>query len=226
MIFSNREEAGKILGAKVKEKGYGKDSLVLGIPRGGVVVAKEVAKILKCELDIIIPRKLRSPFNPELAFGAISDDDSLVIDESLVSLLNISQEFIEQEKKTQLKEINRRRKKYNMDKLLPDMKGKTVILVDDGIATGATMKAGVISVKKKKPEKIIVAIPVASPQSVEELKEITDEVICLYAPSYFAAVGQFYTEFSQTSDDEVIEILKKISKRKREKFIKNNKQKI
>ena len=224
MIFSNREEAGKILGAKVKEKGYGKDSLVLGIPRGGVVVAKEVAKILKCELDIIIPRKLRSPFNPELAFGAISGDDSLVIDESLVSLLNISQEFIDQEKKTQLEEIKRRRKKYNMDKLLPDMKRKTVILVDDGIATGATMKAGVISVKKKKPEKIIVAIPVASPQSVEELKEITDEVICLYAPAYFAAVGQFYTEFSQTS--EVIEILKKISNRKREKFIKNNKQKI
>lgn len=223
MIFSNREEAGKILGAKVKERGYGKDSLVLGIPRGGVVVAKEVAKILKCELDIIIPRKLRSPFNPELAFGAISSDDSLVIDESLVSLLNISQEFIEQEKKTQLEEIKRRRKKYNMDKLLPDMKRKTVILVDDGIATGATMKAGVISVKKKKPEKIIVAIPVASPQSVEELKEITDEVICLYAPAYFAAVGQFYTEFSQTSDDEVIEILKKISNRKREKFIKNNK---
>lgn len=218
MTFLNREEAGKTLGAKVKEKGYGKDSLVLGIPRGGVVVAKEVAKILKCELDIIIPRKLRSPFNPELAFGAISDDDSLVIDESLVSLLNISQEFIEQEKKTQLEEIKRRRKKYNMDKLLPDMKGKTVILVDDGIATGATMKAGVISVKKKKPEKIIVAIPVASPQSVEELKEITDEVICLYAPSYFGAVGQFYMEFSQTSDDEVIEILKKISKRKREKF--------
>jgi len=216
MIFSNREEAGKILGAKVKEKGYGKDSLVLGIPRGGVVVAKEVAKILKCELDIIIPRKLRSPFNPELAFGAISDDDSLVIDESLVSLLNISQEFIEQEKKTQLEEIKRRRKKYNMDKLLPDMKGKTVILVDDGIATGATMKAGVISVKKKKPEKIIVAIPVASPQSVEELKEITDEVICLYAPAYFAAVGQFYTEFSQTSDDEVIEILKKIKEEKGE----------
>lgn len=216
MIFSNREEAGKILGAKVKEKGYGKDSLVLGIPRGGVVVAKEVAKILKCELDIIIPRKLRSPFNPELAFGAISDDESLVIDESLVSLLNISQEFIEQEKKTQLEEIKRRRKKYNMDKLLPDMKGKTVILVDDGIATGATMKAGVISVKKKKPEKIIVAIPVASPQSVEELKEITDEVICLYAPAYFAAVGQFYTEFSQTSDDEVIEILKKIKEEKGE----------
>lgn len=216
MIFSNREEAGKILGAKVKEKGYGKDSLVLGIPRGGVVVAKEVAKILKCELDIIIPRKLRSPFNPELAFGAISDDDSLVIDESLVSLLNISQEFIEQEKKTQLEEIKRRRKKYSMDKLLPDMKGKTVILVDDGIATGATMKAGVISVKKKKPEKIIVAIPVASPQSVEELKEITDEVICLYAPAYFAAVGQFYTEFSQTSDDEVIEILKKIKEEKGE----------
>lgn len=216
MIFSNREEAGKILGAKVKEKGYGKDSLVLGIPRGGVVVAKEVAKILKCELDIIIPRKLRSPFNPELAFGAISDDDSLVIDESLVSLLNISQEFIEQEKKTQLEEIKRRRKKYKMDKLLPDMKGKTVILVDDGIATGATMKAGVISVKKKKPEKIIVAIPVASPQSVEELKEITDEVICLYAPAYFAAVGQFYTEFSQTSDDEVIEILKKIKEEKGE----------
>lgn len=216
MIFSNRAEAGKILGAKVKEKGYGKDSLVLGIPRGGVVVAKEVAKILKCELDIIIPRKLRSPFNPELAFGAISDDDSLVIDESLVSLLNISQEFIEQEKKTQLEEIKRRRKKYNMDKLLPDMKGKTVILVDDGIATGATMKAGVISVKKKKPEKIIVAIPVASPQSVEELKEITDEVICLYAPAYFAAVGQFYTEFSQTSDDEVIEILKKIKEEKGE----------
>lgn len=216
MIFSNREEAGKILGAKVKEKGYGKDSLVLGIPRGGVVVAKEVAKILKCELDIIIPRKLRSPFNPELAFGAISDDESLVIDESLVSLLNISQEFIEQEKKTQLEEIKRRRKKYNMDKLLPDMKGKTVILVDDGIATGATMKAGVISVKKKKPEKIIVTIPVASPQSVEELKEITDEVICLYAPAYFAAVGQFYTEFSQTSDDEVIEILKKIKEEKGE----------
>jgi len=216
MIFSNREEAGKILGVKVKEKGYGKDSLVLGIPRGGVVVAKEVAKILKCELDIIIPRKLRSPFNPELAFGAISDDESIVIDESLVSLLNISKEYIEQEKKTQLEEIKRRRKKYKMDKLLPDMKGKTVILVDDGIATGATMKAGVISVKKKKPEKIIVAIPVASPQSVEELKEITDEVICLYAPAYFAAVGQFYTEFSQTSDDEVIEILKKIKEEKGE----------
>lgn len=207
MIFSNREEAGKILGAKVKEKNYGKDTLILGIPRGGVIVAREVAKVLDCKLDVIIPRKLRSPFNPELAFGAISDDESIVIDESLVSLLNISKEYIEQEKKTQLEEIKRRRKKYNMDKLLPDMEGKTVILVDDGVATGATMKAGVISVKKKKPEKILVAIPVASPQSVEELKEMADEVICLYAPAYFAAVGQFYIEFSQTSDDEVINTL-------------------
>jgi len=209
MIFSNREEAGKILGTKVKEKNYGKDNIVLGIPRGGVVVAREVAAVLECKLDIIIPRKLRSQFNPELAFGAISDDKSIVIDESLVSLLNISEEYIEQEKKTQLEEIKRRRKKYKMDKSLPDIEGKTVILVDDGIATGATMKAGVISVKKKKPKKILVAVPVASPQSVEELKEMTDEVICLYAPAYFAAVGQFYTEFSQTSDDEVIEILKK-----------------
>jgi predicted phosphoribosyltransferase len=207
MIFSNREEAGKILGAKIKEKGYVKDCIALGIPRGGVIVAKEVAKAINCKFDIIIPRKLRAPFNPELAFGAISSDDSLVIDKSLVSLLNISEEYIEQEKQTQLDEIKRRRIKYKKGKPFPDVKGKIVILVDDGIATGATMKAGVISIRKKEPEKVVVAVPVASPQSVEELREMADEIICLYAPAYFAAVGQFYMEFPQTSDDEVIEIL-------------------
>ncbi len=207
MMFSNREEAGKILGAKIKEKGYVKDCIALGIPRGGVIVAKEVAESINCKLDIIIPRKLRAPFNPELAFGAISSDDSLVIDESLVSLLNISDEYIKQEKQTQLDEIKRRRIKYKKGKPLPDVKGKIVILVDDGIATGATMKAGVISIRKEEPEKVVVAVPVASPQSVEELREMADEVICLYAPAYFAAVGQFYMEFQQTSDDEVIEVL-------------------
>lgn len=206
-MFSNREEAGKILGAKIKEKGYVKDCIALGIPRGGVIVAKEVAESINCKLDIIIPRKLRAPFNPELAFGAISSDDSLVIDESLVSLLNISDEYIKQEKQTQLDEIKRRRIKYKKGKPLPYVKGKIVILVDDGIATGATMKAGVISIRKEEPEKVVVAVPVASPQSVEELREMADEVICLYAPAYFAAVGQFYMEFPQTSDDEVIEVL-------------------
>lgn len=206
--FSNRVDAGKRL-AKALKDFAGKDAVVLAIPRGGVIVGYEIADALDLPLDLIIPHKLGAPDNPELAIGAITEDGSKVIDSSIVAYLDVSYEYIEEESERQKREIERRLKMYRQGMPPRELKDKEVIVVDDGIATGSTMKAALVSVKNKGAKSITVAIPVGPPSTIEELKKLADNVICIYTPGYFQAIGQFYEDFSQTSDQEVIDLLKK-----------------
>lgn len=206
-MFKDREEAGKVL-AKGLEKYRGKNIIVLAIPRGGVVVAKEVAKNLNAELDLVISRKIGSPTDPEFAIGAVAPDRSVMLNKEVVKEIGVTKGYIERMARIEGIEIDRRMKKYRGRSELPDVKGKIVIIVDDGIATGFTMMSVVEFLKKMKPKKIIVAVPVASPNSVKELEEEVDEVICLESPFYFSAISQIYESFPQITDQEVIKLLK------------------
>jgi predicted phosphoribosyltransferase len=206
--FSDRVDAGKRLAAALTDF-RGKESVVLAIPRGGVVVAYQIAEALDLPLDVIIPHKLGAPDNPELAIGAVAEDGSAVLDKQLIAYLGVDNRYIEQEKQRQREEIERRLKVYRQSMAQRELKGKDVIVVDDGIATGSTMKAALLSVKNQGAKSVTVAIPVGPPSTIEELKRFADRVICLYTPEYFQAIGQFYNDFNQTTDEKVIELLKK-----------------
>jgi putative phosphoribosyl transferase len=206
-FFTDRIDAGKRLASALK--GFsGKKGIVLAIPRGGVVVGFEIARALNLPLDVIIPRKIGAPENPELAIGAVAEDGSAILDNQLIKYLNVSKEYVEIETKRQKHEIGRRLKLYRQDASYPDLKGLDVIVVDDGIATGSTMKAALASVKNRRASSVTVAVPVGPPSTIEELEKIADRVVCLYTPEYFQAIGEFYSDFSQTSDEEVIMLLK------------------
>jgi len=205
MLFKDRIEAGRKLAKKLKGI---KNPVCLAVPRGGVVIGAAVADKLKCPLDIIVARKLGAPNNSELAIGAVSAEGDLVIDESLVKKLGIRHEYILSKQEDQMKEAERREKIYRSGRNKLSLKGKSAILLDDGLATGATMEAAVRSVKRRKAAKIIVAVPVAPWETVERFKELVDEVVVFSKPESFWAIGQFYSEFPQVSDEEVIKILK------------------
>ena len=168
----------------------------------------EIAQTLHLPLDVIIPHKLGAPYNPELAIGAITEDGSTVLDDNLITDLGVSQDYIAEESERQKKEIERRLVLYRQNQPNLYLKGKDVIVVDDGIATGSTMKAALLSVKNKGARSIIVAIPVGPPSTIKELEKRANRVVCLYLPEYFQAIGQFYDDFSQTTDEEVIELLR------------------
>ncbi|HEX7456318.1 MAG TPA: phosphoribosyltransferase family protein [Candidatus Nanoarchaeia archaeon] len=210
MRLESREEAGKLLTKKLKK--YSKDCLVLAVPRGGVVVAAEIAKAFSCPLEVIITRKLGAPGNPELAIGATTSKGGIVLDRDLIDKLGITQDYVHSEHVKQLAEARRREKLYVKGKQL-DLDGKTVILVDDGIATGATIEAAIYAVREGRPAKIILAVPVAPPQTVGRLKDLVDDFIVLATPEPFWAIGEFYSYFPQVSDEEVIKLLKKTSQR-------------
>jgi len=210
MRLESREEAGKLLTKKLKK--YSKDCLVLAVPRGGVVVAAEIAKAFSCPLEVIITRKLGAPGNPELAVGATTSKGGIVLDRDLIDKLGITQDYVHSEHVKQLAEARRREKLYVKGKQL-DLDGKTVILVDDGIATGATIEAAIYAVREGRPAKIILAVPVAPPQTVGRLKDLVDDFIVLATPEPFWAIGEFYSYFPQVSDEEVIKLLKKTSQR-------------
>jgi len=205
--FKNREEAAKRLAKELTEYRE-KNPVVLAIPRGGVVVAYEVAKALNAPLDLIIPRKIGAPGNPELAIGAVTEDGTTILNQHLVAELGISKEYIELEKEEQIQEIRRRIRVYREDAPPQSLEGKTIILVDDGIATGATMKAAIHSIRKQRPSAIVVATPVGPPDTVEELRREVDRLVCLIVFEPFFAIGQFYEDFSQVNDDEVIRLLR------------------
>jgi putative phosphoribosyl transferase len=205
--FSDRVDAGKRL-AQALADFHGKNAVVLAIPRGGVVVGYEIAAALMLPLDVIVPRKLGAPDNPELAIGAVAEDGSTVLDNHLITYLGVSSGYIEQESQRQRQEIARRMQVYREGNPPANLAVKDVIIVDDGIATGATMKAALASVKNRGAKSVTVAIPVGPPQTITELKHLADRVVCLYTPDYFQAIGQFYEDFNQTSDEEVIRLLK------------------
>lgn len=204
--FSDRVDAGKRL-AKAMADFNCKNAVVMAIPRGGVVVGYEIASTLSLQLDVIVPRKLGAPDNSELAIGAVAEDGSMVLDKSLIVYLGVPQWYIQEESERQRQEIVRRMKVYREDLAPVELRGKDVIVVDDGIATGSTMKAALASVKNRGATSVTVAVPVGSPQTMLELKMLADKVIILYTPEYFQAIGQFYENFSQTSDEEVIRLL-------------------
>ena len=211
IYFSNRVDAGKRLASALTDFS-GKNGIVLAIPRGGVVVGFEIARALVLPLDVIIPRKIGAPGNPELAIGAVTEDGTAILDYNLINYLDVSQEYIVKESERQKQEIRRRLKTYRQEVPYPTLKGLKVILVDDGIATGSTMKAALASVKNKGAANVTVAVPVGPPSTIEELEKTADKVICLYTPEYFQAIGQFYADFSQTTDEEVIQLLIKSKK--------------
>ncbi len=204
--YKNREEAGKLLAEKL-ESYKDKDALVLAIPRGGVVTGYEVSKALNLPLDIIVTRKIGYPGNEEYAVGAVDHEGNLHFSEAHLQLLEFHS--IAEEIKNQIKEAKRRLELYRGDKALPKIKGKEVILVDDGIATGITMLLAIKNVRKEKPKRIVVAVPVASTEAIDEIRKEVDEIIVLAPPEDFAgAVGSHYIEFEQVNDEEVIGLLK------------------
>lgn len=205
-FFVDRIDAGNRLASVLKDFS-GKKGIVLAIPRGGVVVGSVIAKSLNLPLDVIIPRKIGAPYNPELAIGAVAEDGTAILDNHLIKYLGVDLEYVKEETEGQKKEIERRLKLYRQDISYPILKGLDVIVVDDGIATGSTMKAALASVKNRGAASITVAVPIGPTSTIEELNKIADRVVCLYTPEYFQAIGQFYKDFSQTTDEEVIKLL-------------------
>ncbi|MEW6727490.1 phosphoribosyltransferase [Desulforudis sp. 1088] len=206
-MFQDRVEAGRLLAAELKEIGPVKDGVVVAIPRGGVVVGAEVAKALDIPIDVIVPRKIGAPFNPEVAVGAVTEDGTTIFDERALRLLGLARESLDDAVKVQLAEIARRTQLYRSGKDPLPLEGKTVILVDDGVATGYTTLAALRSVKNARPARVVLAVPVAPPDTAEMLSGEVDEMICLLTPEPFYAVGQFYRRFDQTTDEEVIALL-------------------
>lgn len=211
--FKDRVGAGVALATAlkftVKRNKGSKPPLVLGIPRGGIIVADIIAKKMNADFDVIISRKLTSPDNKESAIGAVMSDGSIYLDEFLVHSLKVPPEYIEREKQEQLKEIERRTALYRPNSKEYEINGKTVILVDDGIATGATVIAAARWIKRQQPNKLVIAAPLAQPQAVDLLKREADAVEILSTPSNFGSVSQFYQSFDPISDEKVIQVLKK-----------------
>ncbi len=206
-ILRNRVEAGKQLAQALKTAG--KDAIVLAVPRGGVVVAFEMAKALRVPLDVIVTKKIGAPDNPELAIGAVAEDGTYILDDSIVRQLYVPKGYIEEEVERQRQEIQRRLQQYRGDAPYPSLKNREVIVVDDGVATGATLKATLRLIRSKGAKSITVAVPVGPPDTVRELERLADRVVCLLTPEPFYAIGQFYADFSQTEDNEVIDLLKR-----------------
>lgn len=209
-MFYDRKEAGTKLALQIKNlkiKIKKDDSVILALPRGGVIVGAEVAKILGLPLDIIVVRKIGHPSNPEYAVAACG------LQSEIIGREPISREYLEKEIEKEREEIRRRLKEYRKDKKKPNLFGKRVILVDDGLATGLTMKAAIEEVKREKPKEIIVAVPVAPAETISQLKEKEVKIICLEVPSPFFAIGNFYQRFEQVTDKEVKEVLKNFDKK-------------
>lgn len=207
MGYRNRSDAGKRLAARLHIYARRSDVVVLGLPRGGIPVAFEVARKLQLPLDVFVVRKLGVPGHEELAMGAIASGGTRVLNEDVVRSLNISGEIIESVAKRQSEELKRRERLYRGSRPDLDVRDLTVILVDDGLATGATMRAAVQALRRQKPVSIIVAVPAAAPEACEELGEEADDIVCAITPDPFFSVGSWYEDFSQTTDEEVSQLL-------------------
>lgn len=212
MLFADRVDAGRRLAAELKGACPG-DGVVLAVPRGGVVVGAEVARELGFPLDVVIPRKIGAPQNPELAIGAVTQDGAVYLNRPLMAALGIGEEEVAALVKKEEAEIERRMRLYRGSTEYPDYRERCVIVVDDGVATGYTITAALRWVRKKfSPSKLILAVPVAPQETVLRLKDEVDQLVVLFSPADFYAVGQFYRDFSQTSDQEVVELLRQNKK--------------
>jgi len=206
-MFQNRAQAGKKLASKLLSYKATKNLIVLAIPRGGVVVGKILSQALDCPLEVIVTKKIGAPGNSELAIGAVGVVGKPVIDEELAERVGADENYLKSKILNLKSEIKRREKIFRRDKLPLNLKDKTVILTDDGVATGATMMAAVEIARQQNPKKIIVAVPVIAKDTLEKIEKLADEVVYLDAPEMFFAVGQFYQDFSQITDEEVRKIL-------------------
>ncbi len=205
--FANRKEAGRLLAEKLEKYAGRDDVIVLGLPRGGVPVAYEVAKLLGAPLDVFIVRKLGVPGFEELAAGAIASGNVRVLNEDVIRAIPNADTAIEAVTTREAAELKRREQTYREGRPPPELHNRVVILVDDGLATGATMRAAVKALQQSGAAKIVVAVPVGPPDTCREVKQEADEMICLSTPEFFQAVGQYYEDFSQTSDDDVRQLL-------------------
>lgn len=211
--FLNRSDAGQALAARLGQYKNQNDVLVLGLPRGGVVVAFEVAQALGAELDVFLVRKLGMPGHEELAIGALASGGVRVLNRGILDEVNLSSAMLEAVTAKARRELEERERLYRKDRPAPAVKGRTVILVDDGLATGATMLAAARALKPQNPAKLIAAVPVAPESAGSELGKETDEIVCAIKPKRLDAVGNWYEDFSQTTDDEVKELLERAAHR-------------
>jgi predicted phosphoribosyltransferase len=209
--FIDRAEAGRILAEELKHRGYGNqpDLVVLALPRGGVPVAYEVARALQAPLDVFVVRKLGVPGMEELAMGAIATGGVRVLNEDVVRALQVPDEVIDEVARVEQAELERRERQYRDGRPPLNVAGKTVVLIDDGLATGSTMRAAAAALRQQGPARIVVAVPVAAEAACDDFRDEVDDIVCLMTPEPFRAVGMWYQDFSQTSDDQVKELLAK-----------------
>jgi len=207
MLFKDRTAAGQVLAKELAAYANCSDVLILGLPRGGVPVAFEVAKALNAPLDVFLVRKLGVPGQEELAMGAIASGGVRVLNDEVVAGLGLSETIINKVAQKEQQELERRERLYRDDRPAPDLHGRTVILVDDGLATGATMRAAVRALQQQQPDQIVVGVPVSSPETCQEFQTEVDDIVCAMTPRPFHSVGLWYDDFSQTMDDEVRDLL-------------------
>jgi putative phosphoribosyl transferase len=205
--FANRTDAGRRLATELQQYANRPDVIVLALPRGGVPIGYEVANALGVPLDVFVVRKIGLPWQEELAMGAVASGGVRVFDRNLIRVAHVSDADVERIADAEERELERRERLYRGDRPFPDLNAKTVILVDDGLATGASMRAAVAALREEKPARIVVAVPVAAPETCEAFRSIADEIVCAETPEPFQAVGQWYDDFSQTTDDDVKELL-------------------
>ena len=205
--FADRTEAGRMLGEALSVYAGRTDVLVLALPRGGVPVAYEIARILAVPLDVWLVRKLGAPGQEELAIGAMAGTDTLVLNKEIIKLLNIDEASIDAAIARERAELERRNKLYRRDMSAPDIQGKTIILVDDGLATGATIRSAIVSLRDAGAARIVVAVPVGTTSACRKIRQEADDLVCLYTPEPFFGVGQWYDNFIQTTDEEVLTLL-------------------
>jgi predicted phosphoribosyltransferase len=209
-MFRDREDAARRLAARLKGRPL-REPLVLAIPRGGVVTGAVLARELGAELDVVLSRKLRAPGQPELAIGAIAEDGQVYLNPQAKEFLDELGDYLVKERRHQLAEIARRRKLFRAARPRARIAGRSVIVTDDGIATGSTMIAALQAARAQKPSELIVAVPVAPPDRLEEVRRWCDDVVCLLSPDTFWAVGQFYGDFAQVEDEEAVELLRRFA---------------
>lgn len=207
MVFDNRADAGRVLASLLAEYANRDDVIVMGLPRGGVPVAYEVARALHVPLDVLLVRKLGVPGHEELAFGAVASGGVRILNRSVIRGAEVSNAEIEAVTQSEEQELERREHAYRDDRPPPRLKGRTVLVVDDGLATGASMKAAVLALREREPAKIVIAVPAAARETCDDFRDQVDDIVCAATPEPFHAVGLWYKDFSQTTDEEVRALL-------------------